>query len=414
MNRKTNLFYKAGSNDSKFITFSNYSESLTGNFLSTNTKLFPSTFMCLYIPKLDVDMDFLTAKQELIDNYLVAYYENKLALLRDAVLEDNQKAEDVINPFAYLMEALYKFDPDTKIVYVNNIAENDYNGTYTDTICIVDMESYKCGSLEEVELNELHMYPSKDGLLYGWYTDDLHEGESDYESKRYIGPSDYEGLMPVFDADNSYYRESTVKVVLDDAVDSAIKFNVLIPLFDVINMDEVENTFDVGVANRDALLDEYLKNDEDKVIGQRNIPLGMWFSGSSCVELDNSTEYAPTWSLTIGAQFKAFPTSSKLTSDISKNSTSAAFSTFAEVLLKQNKLYDLFNTLMDSINSLSVRMTALESNVSSIATTANLDALQAEVVKLSNTVKSNTQQIENIYNTVSDSSLAGRLQWIEK
>ena len=41
MKRKTNLFYLNGP-DSKFITFSNYTEALTGNFLSTDTKLFPS------------------------------------------------------------------------------------------------------------------------------------------------------------------------------------------------------------------------------------------------------------------------------------------------------------------------------------------------------------------------------------
>ena len=48
MKRKTNLFYLDGQ-DSKFITFGNYTESLTGNFLSTDTKLFPSRFLCLKI-----------------------------------------------------------------------------------------------------------------------------------------------------------------------------------------------------------------------------------------------------------------------------------------------------------------------------------------------------------------------------
>ena len=48
MKRKTNLFYTNGP-DSKFITFSNYTESLTGNFLSTDTKLFPDKFLCLKI-----------------------------------------------------------------------------------------------------------------------------------------------------------------------------------------------------------------------------------------------------------------------------------------------------------------------------------------------------------------------------
>ena len=56
MKRSTNLFYTVGS-DTNFITFSNYGESLTGNFLSVNTKLFPSHFLCLDIPELDNDED---------------------------------------------------------------------------------------------------------------------------------------------------------------------------------------------------------------------------------------------------------------------------------------------------------------------------------------------------------------------
>ena len=38
MKRKTNLFYLSG-DESNFLTFSNYGESLTGNFLATNWKI---------------------------------------------------------------------------------------------------------------------------------------------------------------------------------------------------------------------------------------------------------------------------------------------------------------------------------------------------------------------------------------
>jgi hypothetical protein len=51
MKRKTNLFYLSG-DESNFLTFSNYGESLTGNFLATNWKMFPSRFLCLYINNL--------------------------------------------------------------------------------------------------------------------------------------------------------------------------------------------------------------------------------------------------------------------------------------------------------------------------------------------------------------------------
>ena len=66
MKRKTNLFYNTGQ-DSKFVTFSNYTEALTGNFLSTNTKLFPSVFLCLDIPSLNTNHE--DSKREFIINY---------------------------------------------------------------------------------------------------------------------------------------------------------------------------------------------------------------------------------------------------------------------------------------------------------------------------------------------------------
>ena len=52
MKRRTNLFYTKGP-DSKFLTFSNYTEALTGNFLSTDTKMFPDKFLCLKINNLN-------------------------------------------------------------------------------------------------------------------------------------------------------------------------------------------------------------------------------------------------------------------------------------------------------------------------------------------------------------------------
>ena len=86
MKRKTNIFYLTG-DDSKFITFSNYTESLTGNFLSTDTKLFPSRFLCLNLPNLTNDN-----KNKLI-RFLAAYYENKLAVLRDSYIDKNINLE---------------------------------------------------------------------------------------------------------------------------------------------------------------------------------------------------------------------------------------------------------------------------------------------------------------------------------
>ena len=88
MKRKTNLFYLSGE-ESNFITFSNYGESLTGNFLATNWKLFPTKFLCFYIPDLDVDDKTYEERKSHFINYLSRYYENKLAFLRDYCLNSN-------------------------------------------------------------------------------------------------------------------------------------------------------------------------------------------------------------------------------------------------------------------------------------------------------------------------------------
>ena len=74
MDRKTNLFYNALSKDSNFLTFSNYTESLTGNFLSTDTKLFPSTFLCLKIPRL------YAANNPTVDDYSIVFVDMRISL----------------------------------------------------------------------------------------------------------------------------------------------------------------------------------------------------------------------------------------------------------------------------------------------------------------------------------------------
>ena len=187
MKRKTNLFYLEGQ-DSKFITFGNYTESLTGNFLSTDTKLYPSRFLCLKISETGDDAPAGLsdeAKKHLI-KYLTAYYESKMTILRDKILTTNSNIEHKILPLNYLLEALFKIKELNKdgivisdvpilsyilvkdladlsdaffsdyanekiycaynnvvsIEYISNITEQDYNGTFTDTICNVDLNNF--------------------------------------------------------------------------------------------------------------------------------------------------------------------------------------------------------------------------------------------------------------------------------
>jgi len=178
MKRKTNLFYTTGP-DSKFLTFSNYTEALTGNFLSTDTKLYPTTFLCLQID----DITNIETREKFIKEYLTAYYENKLAFLRDYCIEHNYIAEQYINPLAYLLDTIIKFisdnDPDKTypeiqknlIRYIGDVTEQDYNGTYTDTICIVNFSSYYRGLISVHNTDNFPIYPVDEKeakYLYGW------------------------------------------------------------------------------------------------------------------------------------------------------------------------------------------------------------------------------------------------------
>lgn len=134
MKRRTNLFYKGGP-DSKFLTFSNYTEALTGHFLSTYTKLYPSRFLCCYIPDIDNN-------KSVIIEHLIKHYESKLAFLRDHFDgQSRSMANDRLMPLNYLLECLNKAVPGFEVRAINEITEQDYNGTYTDTICIVNLDS---------------------------------------------------------------------------------------------------------------------------------------------------------------------------------------------------------------------------------------------------------------------------------
>ena len=124
MNRKTNLFYTSG-NDSSFLTFSNYTEHMTGVYLSTEHKLFPSRFLCLYSERLN--SNFEVEKEILIKNYLVGYYENKLAFLRDNLISKGEDPDKKMLYFNYLIGALQKYDPTCiEEIHIGEISEQDY------------------------------------------------------------------------------------------------------------------------------------------------------------------------------------------------------------------------------------------------------------------------------------------------
>lgn len=234
MNRKTNLFYNANSQDSNFITFSNYTESLTGNFLSTDTKLFPSTFLCLKIPKLYATNDlsdgeyFKNAKQEFIQNWLIRRYENKLAFLRDYCKREDDLVESRLLPLNYLLEYIYEYDPETEITYIDNITEQDYNGTYTDTICIINSTKFKHAELvvdEALDVDALYAdykYTDKDKqrydyskqFLYGWYNKgtEQYQNNFDINCDGHVTRSDMEEFT---DPDNEERIKKCIRMQLE-------------------------------------------------------------------------------------------------------------------------------------------------------------------------------------------------------
>lgn len=176
MKRKTNLFYLGETQDNNYLSLSNYSESLTGNLISTDNKIFPSSFLLINLKNIrseekakkycednniDIDIDnlegyekaskiFAINKLDFIVNYLIPYYENKMATLRDWCISNNINQETYLLPLNYLLHIIYKYEgieevegSDCPIVGYDNITEQDYNGTFTDTICVVDPSTIK-------------------------------------------------------------------------------------------------------------------------------------------------------------------------------------------------------------------------------------------------------------------------------
>ena len=235
MKRKTNLFYTTGP-DSKFITFSNYTESLTGNFLSTDTKIFPSRFIALYIKGLNKD-----TKAALI-KYLADYYESKLAVLRDHFDYNKSDIEKSVPPLNYLLEALLRIkeikenevvathsiavnknndDNETsnlisysdviKFKYISDITEQDYNGTFTDTICNIDLRKFAYISSIELtdDFNDNVVQFDKPVTLYGWDSDVPEEYAYEHTIPDSVQGIDLDRYMTAYLAENTTSKDET-------------------------------------------------------------------------------------------------------------------------------------------------------------------------------------------------------------
>ena len=102
---------------------------------------------------------------------------------------------------------------------------------------------------------------------------------------------------------------------------------------------------------------ETVEGGTETIIGSNyiNVPMGIWFADKQIILTGDET-YNESWSLVIGSQFKPFPNSNKITSDITNESNSIAFGTFAQILSRQNDLFTYFTNeiakLQTQINEL--------------------------------------------------------------
>lgn len=416
MKRKTNLFYLSG-DESNFLTFSNYGESLTGNFLATNWKMFPSRFLCLYVKYLDdsipsrnsVKFNFTKRKENFI-KYLTRNYENKMAFLRDYCIEKNISIEKKLLPLNYLLESLYRIEDNEldddinvyndlhvsnfsavnineandniKLYFVGNITEQDYNGTYTDIISIINSTDAPIGkivkfedtdTIEEIECNE--------SVLHGWTSNELTFGSENTDT-----------YSPIFDTSNGYVISSFIKgISFEHLTDKNIKFNVLIPLYDLVDISVNNSTIisenETIVHNNKTVTGFSLESISNNIISDnenylKNMPLGLWMS-DNVIELKRNKEtgYAPAWSLLLSSQFKPFPYSQKLPNEIDSNSKSKeAFATYAQVLMRQTTLLNKFTEAIERINKLEQKFNYIESKLNTVGTAYTSDSLRIELM----------------------------------
>jgi hypothetical protein len=417
MKRKTNLFYFKG-DESNFLTFSNYTEHLTGNFLATDYKLFPSRFVCLNIPLLNDEKN----KEIFIKNYLAGYYENKLAFLRDKLLETEKNVDENILYLQFLFDTIYKYlkDNENQIdnqtiddvfnkIFIGNITEQNYNGTFTDIICTIEYNNSNYYMLPKIltdsKVRVEYDINSELQFLYNWNEKIINNGEI---INNYIGPSNYKDVNPLCDEyeltdDNKnvyYYVYNSLfdnTLIYNDIPFNSIEFNIIIPLYDIVNVNYKTNQTIIDEKSNINLVN----NDIDCAC---NVPLGIWFANKTIsLERDIKTGYTPSWSLLIGTQFKPFPNSNMLTTDITNNAEQIIkpYSTFAEILHKQNDVINLISKYNVIINDLNNKIKKLENSLSKIADLEEINSLKNEMKELINKFNSTDDKIVSawIYKT---------------
>ena len=367
----------------QFVTFSNYSECITGNHLAVNNKLYPSAFICLDVPKLCEAEN----QESFFNDCLISHYENKLAFLRDYFLNDDtgtgKNIDKDFHPLDYLLKCIKEYDSSAIITNISDIVEQNYNGVYSDMmLTITAPEDSYTYTLSYNSVNtgiDYSNYVYKD-ILYGWY-------DYNHNSYNYNGPSSFKNNKPIFDhitnnnSSNIYYTTSyynniniSNNTATNATIPSTLDFNIIIPLFNIYVEDVFSNTNNATSVNSEALHFDLSKADASHFI-----PYGIWYSGTDKVSLKRNTKsetsdiVQPSWSLVLSSQFSAFPYTNNYSTNYINNSNNKQLdktssnieyhNMFAQVLCEQNNLIDLLYKQNKDIADLRQELTNLKNRL---------------------------------------------------
>jgi hypothetical protein len=154
-----------------------------------------------------------------------------------------------------------------------------------------------------------------------------------------------------------------------------IKFNCVIPLFDVINVSIEENTNNIDEINED--IHKYLK-----------IPYGIWLTDNPIVLHKDNDNISQSWSLVVSSKFSPYPMGVKIEDTIIKDIEKY---TYAELLAKNSELLNLYNNLL-------VKYDKLYSDIYGI------NGIKTKLSNIEQLYPSNIHEIyDNINNLIMDS-----------
>ena len=180
-----------------------------------------------------------------------------------------------------------------------------------------------------------------------------------------------------------------VKLNIGTSTDDNIEFNCIIPLYDIVDINYKSNfnTIERLISANGTGFIDLVPSSSNKLYCE-NVPLGMWIytdgetndENTTSVKLYKDTEsgFSQSWSLTISSQFKPFPYSSKMPSDMTTNSNTNAYATFAQVLASQAAMIDNFNKLSATIANMNDHIRNMESQLANIGTSYNIDNIHRE------------------------------------